>query len=162
MLDRFVEKLDYARWFAENFLNIPPSILNRKLSYVEMAKSVLSNSPVLRPNFKVTDQPPSQNKKFQKSVHLPPSKQKHWLIKNHEVLKVNFENLWIISKLFASDDWKLIRKRLEALFQAKIVINPLYDENALINIDQGSILDLIQEEGKWQAFEESSQIRKMG
>ena len=77
-------------------------------------------------------------------------------------MKVNFENLWIISKLFASDDWKLIRKRLEALFQAKIVINPLYDENASINIDQGSILDLIQEEGKWQAFEESSQIRKMG
>ena len=34
MLDKFVEKLDYARWFAENSLNVPPPILNRKLSYV--------------------------------------------------------------------------------------------------------------------------------
>ena len=74
MLDKFVEKLDYARWFAENSLNIPPPILNRKLSYGEMAKSVLSNSPVPKPNFKVTNQPPSQKRKVQKSIHLPQTK----------------------------------------------------------------------------------------
>ena len=57
----------------------------------------------------------------------------------------------LISKLFASDDWRLIRKRLEEFFQRKIVINPLFDENALISIDQGSIINFIREEGKWQA-----------
>ena len=110
MLDKFVEKLDYARWFSNNSLKIPPSNLNRKLSYVELAKSSLSSSPVPRPIFKVIDQTPSKKSKAQKLVHLPPSKQKDLLIKNLEVVKVNFENLWTITKLFASDDWKLIRK----------------------------------------------------
>lgn len=87
-----------------------------------MVKSSLSNSPVPRSEFKVTGQIPSQKRKVQVPVHPPHSKQKHWLIKNHEVVKVNFENLWIITKLFASDDWKLIRKWLEVLFQTKIVI----------------------------------------
>ena len=104
MLDKFVEKLDYARWFSDNSLKIPPPNLNRKLSYVEMAKSSLSSSPVPRPKFKVTDQTSSQKRKVQKSVHLPTPKQKHWLIKNHEAVKVNFENLWVITKLFASYD----------------------------------------------------------
>ena len=94
--------LDYASWFVEKSRNIPPLILNRnrKLSYVKMAKSVLFNSP----NFKFYDQPPSQNRKVQKSVYLSLLKQKHLLNKNHEVVKVNFENLWIISKLFASNN----------------------------------------------------------
>ena len=117
VLDKFVEKLDYATRFSNNSLQIPPLNLNGKLSYVEMAKSSLSSSPVPRPKFKVTDQTSSQKRKVQKSVHLPPSKQKHWLIKNHEVAKINFENLWIITKLFASDDPKLIHKRLESFFQ---------------------------------------------
>ena len=34
----------------------------------------------------------------------------------------------------------------------KTVINPLFDENTLIGIDQGSIIDFIREEGKWQAW----------
>lgn len=37
-------------------------------------------------------------------------------------------------------------------FQAKIVINPLFHENALISLDQGSIKDIINEEGKWQVM----------
>ena len=65
--------------------------------------------------------------------------------------KLNFDNLWIISKLFASDDWRSIHKFLESKFQTSIVINPLYDENTLISIDQVSLSDLIGKVGKWQA-----------
>ena len=43
MLDKFVEKMDYARWFSDNSLKIRPPILSRKLSYVEMEKSSLSS-----------------------------------------------------------------------------------------------------------------------
>ena len=156
MLNKYVDIVDYSRWFSDISTKAPfqPSV--EKQSYVAKSKisnqtipgSSLSNSPVPRSKFKVPGQIPSQKRKVQVLVHPPPSKQKHWLIKNHEVLKVNFKNLWIILRLFASDDWKLIRKMLAVLFQTKIVINHLYDENALISIDQGSILNLIYEEGK--------------
>ena len=46
----------------------------------------------------------------------------------------------------------MIQKLLENYFQAKIVINPLFGENAFISIDQDSIKDSICEEGKWQAM----------
>ena len=74
MLDKFVEKLDYARWFSNNSLKIPPPNLKRKISYVEMEKSSLSSSPVPRPKFKVTDQIPNKKRKVQKSVYFPPSR----------------------------------------------------------------------------------------
>ena len=93
----------------------------------------------------------SQKGKLEADSHPSPPKQKQWLIKNHEVAKVNFEDLWIISKLFAR--WlRLIHKRLKEIFRTKIVLNPLFDENTLISIDQGSIIDFICEEGKWQAW----------
>ena len=38
--------------------------------------------------------------------------------------------------MFASDDWRLICKQLEMLSQSKIIINPLYDDNALISFDK--------------------------
>ena len=60
MLDKFVETLDYARWFSNNSLKIRPPNFDRKLSYVEMAKSSLFNSPIPRPKFKVTDQTTSK------------------------------------------------------------------------------------------------------
>ncbi|KAA0047189.1 hypothetical protein E5676_scaffold1280G00090 [Cucumis melo var. makuwa] len=86
------------------------------------------------------------------SSNLNTDKQKQWVIRNSEVISTNFENLWIITKLFAFDDRRKIRKMLENYFQAKIVINPLFDENALINLDEGSIKDLICNEGKWQVL----------
>ena len=46
----------------------------------------------------------------------------------------------------------MTRKSLEDYFQAKIVINSLFGENALISINQGSIKDHLREEGKWQAM----------
>ena len=119
-----------------------------KLSYVDKAKSSSSKLPTPRPEKMEISLDFSQKRKLQADNHPSPPKQKQWLTKNHEVAKVNFENLWIISKLFALDDWRLICKRLEEFFQMKIVINPPFDENTLISIDQGSIIDFIREEGK--------------
>ena len=70
---------------------------------------------------------------------------------NYEVVKVDFDTLCIISKLFASNNWRLIRKQLEKKFLTRVVINPLYNDNALISLEQGSIKDFICEEEKWQA-----------
>ena len=39
---------------------------------------------------------------------------------------------------------------MEIYIQAKIIINPLFDNNALISLDQGSIGDIIIEAGRWQ------------
>lgn len=69
------------------------------------------------------------------------------MIKNHDVAKVNFENLWIVSKLFASDDWRVIQKQLEEFLQTKIIINPLFGENALIK-GQSRTLFVKKESGK--------------
>lgn len=46
----------------------------------------------------------------------------------------------------------MIRKILEKNFQIIIVINPLYDDNALISLDQGSLSELIGVEGKWHTW----------
>ena len=41
---------------------------------------------------------------------------------------------------------------LEIYIQAKIIINPLFDENALISPDQGLIEDFTVETGRWGLF----------
>ena len=66
--------------------------------------------------------------------------------------KLNFDNLQIISKLFASDDRRTIGKFLESKFQVNIVNNLLYDDNALISLDKGSLSDRIDAEVKWQEW----------
>ena len=48
-----------------------------------------------------------------------------------EVFKQNFNNLWIIAKLFAFDDWKETKKVLKDYFQSKAI------ENAWINSNMG-------------------------
>ena len=93
MLGKFVEKLDYNRWYSENISKIPSLIMRGKISYVEMIKSSLSNSPAPRSKTKEIGQVPSQNRKLQVPNHSPPPKQKQWLIKNHEVVKVNDRTL---------------------------------------------------------------------
>ena len=67
------------------------------------------------------------------------------------MVKVDFYNLWIITELFASDNWRLIHRQLEKLSQTRIVMNPLYNDNALVSFDKVSIKDFIGEKGKWQA-----------
>lgn len=63
------------------------------------------------------------------------SMESFWIQKNSEVFKENFNNLWVISRLFVFNDWMEITKTLEELFQTKVIIHPLSDENALIKID---------------------------
>ena len=42
------------------------------------------------------------------SSNLIIGKQSQWVIKNSEVVPTNFENLWIVTKHFAFDDWREI------------------------------------------------------
>lgn len=65
-------------------------------------------------------------------------KQSQWVIKNTEVIGAKFDHLWIVTRLCAFDDWRDVRKMLETYFGTSIIINPLFDENALISIDQGN------------------------
>ena len=57
-----------------------------------------------------------------------------------------------IKFLFAYDDWRLIRKFLKSKFHFSIVFNLLYDDNALISLDQGFLSDFIGAVGKWQEW----------
>lgn len=45
-----------------------------------------------------------------------------------------------------------ITKTLGELFQTKVIINPLFDENALIKIDQGNLEEMIEAPRKWKEF----------
>ena len=67
-------------------------------------------------------------------------------------LKEDFENLCILSRFFVFDDWKEIRKTMEDLFQSKIIINPLFVENALIKLDEGSLKEFVGKEAVWQVM----------
>ena len=101
MLEKFVEKMDYVRWYSGNISSFPSSQMVEKSSYADKAKSSSSKLPAPRSEKMEVRQNFSQKRKLQAARHPSPPKQKQWLIKNHEVAKVNFENLWIISKLFA-------------------------------------------------------------
>lgn len=74
----------------------------------------------------------------------------YWVQKNNEVLKEDFNNLWIVSRLFQFNNQKEIASTLEVYFQIKVIINPLFVENALIEINQGNLEDLIEVLGIWQ------------
>ena len=101
MLEKFVEKMDYVRWYSGNISSFPSPQMVEKLSYVDKVKSGSSKLPVIRSERLEVSQDFSQKRKLLVDSHPSPPKQKQWLIKNHELAKVNFENLWIISKLFA-------------------------------------------------------------
>lgn len=75
-----------------------------------------------------------------------------WIMKNHDVLEEDFSNLWTLSRLFIFNEWKDIAMYLEEIFKAKIIINPLFADNALIKIDQGRLEELIETPGKWHEF----------
>lgn len=68
---------------------------------------------------------------------------------------MEYDNLWIISRLFVFDDWREIKQTLEEWFNTKLIIKPLFEENALIKLDQGLIENYIEKSGKsgkWQEF----------
>ena len=115
-----------------------------------MVKSSSTTSPAVNSRNKVLSPHTNPIRTHQATVQPSPPRHKQWLIKNHEVVKVDFDNLWIITKLFAFDAWRLICKQLEMLSQTKFIINPLYDDNALISFDKVPTKEFIGEEKKWQ------------
>lgn len=72
-----------------------------------------------------------------------------WIRKEKEVFKEDFENLWVVSRLFAFDEWKDIVSFLEGLYQTKISINPLFADKALIKTSQGNLKKIIVTPGRW-------------
>lgn len=72
--------------------------------------------------------------------------------KNLEVFKEDFNSLWIISKLFVFNEWKEIAKASEEIFKSKVIINPLFEDKALIKTDNGRLEELIEKQGKWQEY----------
>ena len=74
---------------------------------------------------------------------------RHWVQKSDDCIKKNFSNLWILSRLFAFDEWKDIKAHLEDLFNINININPLYADKAVIKVPKAKVEDVIITPGKW-------------
>ena len=74
------------------------------------------------------------------------------MIKNSEVFKADFDNLWVVSKLFKFDSWVKINEALELFFDSKVILNPLFADNALIESERGPLKEFIDSPGKWQYF----------
>lgn len=65
------------------------------------------------------------------------------LPKSDDILEEDFNNLWVLTRLFLLDEWKDISTFLEDLFQVKININPLLANKAIIKVTQGKLEDMI-------------------
>lgn len=50
----------------------------------------------------------------------------HWIIKNPKVFQTDFDNLWVITRLFEFNSWVENKKTLQTLFQSEVIINPLF------------------------------------
>lgn len=142
MLNKFVAKEDCVKWYSSNIPKNPSPLLTDKPSYAEKVKSKDLNHSGSQIETEEVSKAARQREKQYTAGHSPPptpkaESQKQWVIKNLEVAQTKFDQLWIVTKLFALDNWREIRKVLEFLFQTKIVISPLFDENALISLNQG-------------------------
>ena len=122
MLIKFIEHVNYTSWFSGNVPKSFPQLLANRPTYVEMVKSTSSSNPAAKSGNKNPCLCTNPVRTHQAPIRFSPHKHKQWLIKNHEVVKVDFDDLWIITKLFASDHWRMIRKQLELLSKTKFVI----------------------------------------
>lgn len=86
---------------------------------------------------------------FKKFHSAKQPEEKFWVLKSNDILEENFNNLWVLNRLFIFDDWKDIVSHLEDLFQAKISLNPLFADKAIIKVSKGKIEDMIYALGKW-------------
>lgn len=76
----------------------------------------------------------------------------HIGLKKNQVFQEDFNNLWVITRLFVLDDWNAIRKHLEDLFNVNFTINPLFSNKALIKSEVGRMEEWSDAPGKWQDF----------
>ena len=100
MLERYVDIIDNSRWFSTISIKAPFQPLVEKQSYSATVKSKISYQSVPRFGKMEPRLTPNHKVHSQVSVCHPPSIRKQWLIKNHEVAKLNVDNLWIISNFF--------------------------------------------------------------
>lgn len=56
----------------------------------------------------------------------------------------------MVSRLFEFDDWKEIMKVLEEIFNTEVILKPIFPENALLKLEEGSIVDLLDQTGVWK------------
>lgn len=54
--------------------------------------------------------------------------------------------------MFVFNYWKDIAEVLKDYFQSNLIINPLFDEKALIKLDQGDLEGFIEAPEKWQSI----------
>lgn len=73
--------------------------------------------------------------------------------KDHEVIQLEFDDLWVISRLFAHIDWKKIAG-LEDHFKTKVLINPLFDDKVSINVVNGILTNFIDSPRKRTIFKD--------
>ena len=57
------------------------------------------------------------------------------IIKNPKVLKIDFNNLWIVTRLFEFDERSAIASSLKLYFDIDVILNTLSAECALIQLD---------------------------
>lgn len=76
----------------------------------------------------------------------------YWVIKNPEVFNTDFDNLWVVLKLFQFDNWVEIKDTLKLYFDSNVIIGPLLAEKTLVDMDCGPLNKLLENPGKWQKF----------
>ena len=78
------------------------------------------------------------------------SMSRYRITRNPEFCKTNFNNLWIVTRLFEFDEWPEIASSLKLYSDSNVIINPLTAESATIHLDQGELEALVEHPGKWQ------------
>ncbi|TYK08108.1 protein ENHANCED DOWNY MILDEW 2 [Cucumis melo var. makuwa] len=112
MMGKFRERMDYIKWFAGNVSKTPSLRLIEKQSYAEKVKlSFSKESKEKAEQMRVIPMQRQQEVKQGSPLTYTNRKakaenQKHWVIKNIDVAPTNFDPLWIVTELFAFDDWR--------------------------------------------------------
>ena len=70
------------------------------------------------------------------------------MIKNSVVFKADFDNLLVVSELYEFDTWVKVNEALELFFNSKVIINPLFADNAMIELERGPLKEFIENPGK--------------
>ena len=68
-----------------------------------------------------------------------------WVIKSPRFFSTDFNNQRVVSRLFEFSDWVEIKEMLQMYFHSKVLINLLFAENDLIDLDQGPLDELMKQ-----------------